>query len=82
MSVAATTCADANAASTAAVVAGDRAEAWLAEARVPARLVSRDGEVRCVGGWPESDGGPSVISSAVHVYGGAVGPRSVRPGFG
>ena len=82
VSVAAATCADANAASTAAVVAGDQAEAWLADARVPARLVSRDGEVRYLGGWPESDGGPLVIPSHGHVYGGAVGPRSVRPGFG
>jgi thiamine biosynthesis lipoprotein len=81
VSVAAATCADANAASTAAVVAGAEAEAWLAHARVPARLVSRHGEVRHVGGWPESDGGSLVISSPGHVYGGALGPRSLRPGF-
>ncbi len=74
VSVAAVTCADANAASTAAVVAGDRAEAWLADARLPARLVSRDGEVRHLGGWPESDDRPLVISSPGHVYGGC-GPR-------
>jgi thiamine biosynthesis lipoprotein len=74
VSVAAATCADANAASTAAVVAGDRAEAWLTDARLPARLVSRDGEVRYLGGWPESDDQPLVVSSPGHVYGGA-GPR-------
>lgn len=74
VSVAAPTCADANAASTAAVVAGGQAEAWLAEARLPARLVSRDGEVRHVGGWPGSDDGPLAVSSAGHVYGGS-GPR-------
>lgn len=74
VSVAAPTCADANAASTAAVVAGDQAEAWLTDARVPARLVSRDGEVRCLGGWPETDGGALVVPSAGHVYGGS-GPR-------
>ncbi|MFZ2013719.1 MAG: FAD:protein FMN transferase [Nocardioides sp.] len=74
VSVAAPTCADANAASTAAVVAGDRAEAWLAEARLPARLVSRDGEVRHVGGWPESDDGALAVSTPGHVYGGS-GPR-------
>jgi len=78
VSVAAATCADANAASTAAVVAGDHAEDWLAQARVPARLVSRDGEVRYLGGWPASDGEPLVISSPGHVYGGASGPRAVR----
>ena len=78
VSVAAVTCADANAASTAAVVAGDQAEAWLARARVPARLVSRDGDVRYLGGWPESAGAPLVIPTPGHVYGGACGPRGVR----
>jgi thiamine biosynthesis lipoprotein len=82
VSVAAATCADANAASTAAVVAGAEAVSWLARARVPARLVSRDGEVRHVGGWPEADGGSLLVSSPGHVYGGAAGPRAVRPGFG
>ena len=57
MSVAAATCADANAAATAAIVAGERAEEWLATAGMPARLVSHDGEVRYVGGWPDTDGG-------------------------
>ncbi|WP_151084441.1 FAD:protein FMN transferase [Nocardioides cynanchi] len=75
VSVAAATCADANAASTAAVVAGDGAEAWLAEARLPARLVSRDGEVRYLGGWPEVDGHPLAVSGRGKVYGGAAGPR-------
>jgi len=82
VSTAAATCADANAASTAAVVAGAQAESWLARARVPARLVSRDGEVRCVGGWPESDGEPLLVSSPGHVYGGAAGPRAVQCGSG
>src|SRR5690349_2263543 len=50
VSVAAATCADANAAATAAVVAGDQAEAWLATARVPARLVSRRGSVHVLNG--------------------------------
>ena len=75
VSVAAATCADANAASTAAVVAGDGAEAWLTEARLPARLVSRDGHVRFLGGWPESGGEPLAISGQGQVYGGASGPR-------
>ena len=43
VSVAAATCADANAAATAAVVAGDQAEQWLAGAGLPARLVDHDG---------------------------------------
>ena len=74
VSAAAATCADANAAATAAIVAGDEAEGWLAQAQVPARLVSREGEVRFVGDWPTTDGGCLVASSRSHVYGGA------RPG--
>jgi thiamine biosynthesis lipoprotein len=77
VSVAATTCADANAAATAAVVAGEHAEAWLAETRLPARLVSHAGEVRFVGGWPEQDGGALDVTTPGHVYGGA-GPRRAR----
>jgi FAD:protein FMN transferase len=57
VSVAAANCAEANAASTAAIVAGDRAVAWLAGQGLPARLVARDGGVRFVAGWPEADGG-------------------------
>lgn len=52
-SVAAATCVDANAASTAALVLGDRAEAWLSAAGLPALLVAHDGFTRRVGGWPE-----------------------------
>ena len=58
VSVAAANCAEANAASTAAIVAGDQAPAWLAGQGLPARLVARDGSVRFVAGWPEDDGGP------------------------
>ena len=57
VSVAAANCAEANAASTAAIVAGDRAVAWLARQGLPARLVGRDGSVRFVAGWPQADGG-------------------------
>ena len=53
MSVAAGTCVDANIASTAAIVRGARAPRWLADAGLPARLVSREGEVVHVGDWPE-----------------------------
>ncbi|HEY6016565.1 MAG TPA: FAD:protein FMN transferase, partial [Gaiellaceae bacterium] len=54
VSVAAATCADANAASTAALVLAEAAPAWLAERRLPARLVRADGAVTCVAGWPEA----------------------------
>jgi thiamine biosynthesis lipoprotein len=51
VSVAAATCVEANAAATAAVIMGERAIAWLDEARLPARLVDVDGGVHFAGGW-------------------------------
>ena len=56
-SVAARSCAEANGASTAAIVAGADAEDWLGCTALPARLVAHDGAVRHLGGWPERDGG-------------------------
>jgi thiamine biosynthesis lipoprotein len=52
VSVAASSCVDANIASTAAIVLGAEAPAWLAERGLPARLVKVDGDVSYVGGWP------------------------------
>jgi thiamine biosynthesis lipoprotein len=52
VSVAAASCVDANTASTAAIIRGDLAPAWLASQRLPARLVSHGGEVVTVAGWP------------------------------
>jgi len=52
VSVAAETCLAANVASTAAIVLGDGAATWLAERGLPSRLVSEDGSVVRVGGWP------------------------------
>jgi thiamine biosynthesis lipoprotein ApbE len=54
VSVAAATCADANTAATAAIIRGGRAPAWLAGLRLPARLVTHDGTVRTIAGWPEA----------------------------
>jgi thiamine biosynthesis lipoprotein len=51
-SVAAETCVDANVATTAAIVLGTDAEAWLADRRLPGRLVAPDGRIVTVGGWP------------------------------
>lgn len=48
----AASCVDANAAATAAIVAGEEAEEWLARQGLAARLVARDGHERRVGGWP------------------------------
>jgi thiamine biosynthesis lipoprotein len=73
-SVVAMTCADANTAATAAIIAGTGAETWLARAGLPARLTGHDGRVRCLGGWPERDGARLPVPTVTRVYGGA-GPR-------
>ena len=52
VSVAAATCVDANAASTAAVIRGKRAPAWLEGIGLPAKLVRTDGSIVCTAGWP------------------------------
>jgi FAD:protein FMN transferase len=52
VSVAAATCADANAASTAAIIRGEAALAWLTGLQLPARLVAESGAVVTLGGWP------------------------------
>ncbi len=53
VSVAAASCTAANTASTAAIIRGERAPAWLTGLGLPARLVSQAGAVVTVGGWPE-----------------------------
>ncbi len=52
VSVTAACCVDANIASTAALVMGERARVWLLAQELPARLVTVDGMVTYVGGWP------------------------------
>ena len=52
VTVAAPTCVEANAASTAAVVRGVKAPAWLEGLGYPCRLVGADHNVRTVGAWP------------------------------
>jgi thiamine biosynthesis lipoprotein len=52
VSVTAASCLDANIASTAAIVRGERAAAWLESLGLPSRLVSTDGAARHVAGWP------------------------------
>lgn len=56
VSVAAASCVDANAASTAALVAGEEAEQWLISTGLPGRLVGHDGAVILIGGWPAGEG--------------------------
>jgi thiamine biosynthesis lipoprotein len=53
VSVAADSCADANAASTAAIIRGRDALGWLAGLGLPARLVDATGVVFTVAGWPD-----------------------------
>ncbi len=52
VSVAAATCADANAASTAAIIKGRPGAGWLAGLGLAARLVDEAGAVHLIGGWP------------------------------
>jgi thiamine biosynthesis lipoprotein len=59
VSVVAKTCTLANTASTAAIIAGETAEGWLAARGFAARLVTNDGAVTHVGDWP---GDPTVWS--------------------
>jgi thiamine biosynthesis lipoprotein len=51
VSVAAGSCLDANIASTAAIIRGERASAWLESLALPSRLVSEDGTVLHLAGW-------------------------------
>jgi thiamine biosynthesis lipoprotein len=52
VTVVAPTCLRANTATTAAMVKGEDALAWLRSTGLPARLVSREGSLVTLGGWP------------------------------
>jgi thiamine biosynthesis lipoprotein len=52
VSCAAASCLEANAASTASIVLGADAPAWLTAQMVPARLETVDGRVVTTPGWP------------------------------
>jgi len=85
--VAAATCADANAASTAAIVAGAAAEDWLATAGLPTRLTGHDGRVRDLNGWPGPEAGtwapvPAAAGSHVYAAGPAMRSGTRPPGCG
>jgi thiamine biosynthesis lipoprotein len=56
VTVVAATCLDANIASTAAIVRGRAAIAWLMSCRLPARLVENDGTIHYIGPWPDPTG--------------------------
>ena len=54
VSVAAASCLDANIATTAAIVRGERAIGWLESQGLPSRLVGLDGDITHLAGWPEA----------------------------
>jgi thiamine biosynthesis lipoprotein len=56
VAVAAASCVDANAASTAAIVLGPAAPDWLTRHGLPALLVDDKGAVTTIGGWPQKAG--------------------------
>jgi thiamine biosynthesis lipoprotein len=73
VSVAAASCLDANIASTAAVIRGERAVTWLSELRLPARLVRHNGSVLALAGWP-ADSQPGAGRGQAAGNGWAGGP--------
>ena len=72
VSVAAASCADANIATTSALVRAGSAPAWLARLCLPARLVSRAGRVYTIGDWPAG-------SARARISAGAPRPDTPRP---
>jgi thiamine biosynthesis lipoprotein len=64
VTVAAGSCVDANTASTASLVRGEDAPAWLAARSLPARLVAPDGAVVTVAGWPDDPASAAPAASA------------------
>ncbi len=84
--VVAATCELANGASTAAIVMGEDAPAWLEASGLPARLVANDGRVLRLGGWPapDADGEPAAHSDGEPTWpdtdaAPAVADREVSP---
>jgi thiamine biosynthesis lipoprotein len=71
-SVCAATCLDANIASTAAIIRGERAVAWLRELELPSRLVGVDASVRHLAGWPSDGDDLAAVREPTPVYAGEV----------
>ena len=71
VSVTAGTCVDANTASTAAIIRGPSAPAWLADSGLPARLVRPDGTVVTAGGWPPDDQAAAAPGTGAEACGAA-----------
>jgi thiamine biosynthesis lipoprotein len=65
VTVTAASCLEANIASTAAIIRGHRAKGWLASIGLPSRLVTADGRVMHLAGWPaEGDDLPPALDPA------------------
>jgi len=79
VSVAAANCAEANAAATAAIVAGEQAAGWLAAQGLPARLGARDGSVCLLSGWPAAVGGLVTVPATARM---PAAPSGRRDGTG
>lgn len=79
VSVAAGSCTDANTASTAAIVRGPGAVAWLRELALPARLVRENGSVQTTAGWPDGPGPqPGPVPGSGPGSGPGTGPATGR----
>lgn len=79
VTVAAPTCLRANTLSTAAVVRGRRAVAWLEGLGAPARLVDAEGRVVVTGGWPVDTDRAVDAERAVDADRAVVTERAVDP---
>ncbi len=74
VSVCAANCLDANIATTAAIVRGERAVAWLESLELPSRLVGVDGGVRHLAGWPSEGDDLARVQQPTPVFAGGA-PR-------
>jgi thiamine biosynthesis lipoprotein len=82
VSVAAASCADANIATTAAIVRGEAAPAWLSALGLPARMVDGSGNVTTVADWPLEAGAVTAVGDRPLEAGAvtAVGDRPLEAG--
>ena len=79
VSVCAGNCVDANIASTASIIRGEKAEPWLESLGLPSRLVRTDGTVRHVAGWPSDGDDLPLFQSGPHPVAGLTAADWTRP---
>src|SRR5450755_3427093 len=73
VSVTAASCAEASAASTAAIIRGSQAIGWLSGLGLPSRLVDTAGRVRTVAGWPAAEDLAGTGRRATAAHGNSAG---------